>query len=342
MQAFDVVIAGAGLIGLSCALELEARGMKVAVVDKGRVAAEASWAAAGMLAAQDSTNPPELTDLAAFSNALYPEFLHRVSELSGMDVPFETQWTLEEVEGWRHHKNTLPVLRGKGYRRINEQSVDPRKLTAAVAEALRRKDIPLLEKSPVRSASANSLGVTVKTPAETLEGGCFLDCTGAWSPSPIHPAKGQVVRVHAPGALAARGMGNIVVRAHDVYMVPRLDGSVVIGATVEDAGFDRTVHDADILHLQAEAAEHLPALADAPVLESWAGLRPDTPDHLPLLGATGDRSFIASGHFRNGILLAPATAHVMAQLIRGEELSVGLDAFAPSRFQPATAYSTKP
>ena len=100
-----------------------------------------------------------------------------------------------------------------------------------------------------------------------------------------------MLRVHAPGALAVHGHGNVTVRTEDIYLLPRLDGSVVIGATIEDAGFDVSTSDADIARLRARAAELLPALAAAPELERWAGLRPDTPDHLPVIGRTGEHSW---------------------------------------------------
>lgn len=325
-------MAGAGVIGLSCALELRAAGMQVVVLERGMAGRQASWAAAGMLAASDAENPADLKALAARSLDLYPDYLDILRERGGVDVPFETQWTLEHAEGWRHHRTTLPALGGKGFRRIAEQSVDPRRLLEALLAAVAAAGVELREETPVRGAYELTDGINIRAGKEMLSCGAFLDCTGAWSAAPVHPAKGQMLRVDAPGVMAAYGLGNVVVRTPDVYLVPRLDGSVVIGATVEDAEFDRTVHDADIAHLRYEAAELLPALRDAAELERWAGLRPDTPDHLPILGRTGPHSFTATGHFRNGILLAPVTAQVMAETVLGEELSVDLQAFAPGRF----------
>jgi glycine oxidase len=127
----------------------------------------------------------------------------------------------------------------------------------------------------------------------------------------------------------------VVVRTQDVYLVPRLDGSVIIGATVENAEFDRKVYEPDLQRLRAKAAELLPVLAGAPEIASWAGLRPDTPDHLPFLGQADTRAFVAAGHFRNGILLAPATAHVMMQLVLGIRTSVDLAPFRLDRFRAA-------
>jgi glycine oxidase len=130
---------------------------------------------------------------------------------------------------------------------------------------------------------------------------------------------------------------HVVVRTPEVYIVPRTtDASgirAVIGATVEDDGFDKTVRPADIARLRTQAANLFPPIADAPEVETWAGLRPSTPDNLPLLGHIPgqENQFLATGHYRNGILLAPATAHVMAQLILGEQPSVDLAPFSPLR-----------
>jgi glycine oxidase len=130
---------------------------------------------------------------------------------------------------------------------------------------------------------------------------------------------------------------DIVVRTPDIYIVPRTQGPnagrAIIGATVEDRGFDKTVHSAAIARLHAQASLLLPALAAAPVLESWAGLRPATPDGLPLLGsvAGNPRHLLATGHYRNGILLVPATAHLIAQLLFNQHSPINLSPFSPTR-----------
>ncbi len=128
---------------------------------------------------------------------------------------------------------------------------------------------------------------------------------------------------------------HFVVRTPDIYIVPRTSGPnagrAIIGATIEDAGFDKTLHPSDIAHLRSLAAALLPPLADAPQFEAWAGLRPATPDGLPILGALTPNHFIATGHYRDGILLAPATAHVIAQLLLKEQTSIDLTPFSPTR-----------
>lgn len=332
----DVVITGAGLIGLSCALELQSLGMRVTVLERDTAALQASWAAAGMLAAHDLLNPIALRPLSDLSIELYPAFLARIAALTGITVPMETEWTLE---GPHPHSATaqhdLSQLQRPGFIRIAEQSLDPRKLTAALVAAVRSTDIDLREHTSVRGWTESADGVEVQAESGSFRAGYVLDCTGAWSDHPVRPAKGQMLRVTAPGVLISPALGNIVVRTPQIYLVPRLDGSVVIGATVEDAGFDTTTHDADLNQLRQHAAALIPSLAEAVEVERWAGLRPDTPDHLPLLGQVSERRFLATGHYRNGILLAPATARVMAQLIQGQQPAATLDSFAPGRFAQA-------
>jgi glycine oxidase len=127
-----------------------------------------------------------------------------------------------------------------------------------------------------------------------------------------------------------------VLRAPDVYVVPRSSGKVLVGATVEDVGYDKSVDPATVHALFSAAAKYLPELASAPITQSWAGLRPGTPDSLPILGATEMPGvLIASGHFRNGILLSPITAKIMANLVEGRPSPLDIGAFAPSRFRSA-------
>jgi glycine oxidase len=325
----DVLITGAGIVGLSCALELSSQGMRVTLLEKGAAGQQASWAAAGMLAARDPENPPALQPLSEFSIALYPDFLTRIESLSGVPVPLETGTVYESggapilrfhETGLRDGQSTLLARNGLIAR--PEHSLDPRRLAAALLLAVRASGVDLREGVEVQQAATSE----VRTSAGSITFGTFIDCRGAWAGVTVVPRKGQMLRVHAPGVLPG------VVRTPQIYMVPRLDGSVVIGATVEDAGFDKAVHAADLAELRARAAALIPQLTDAPELESWAGLRPDTPDHLPLIGRTGHNRFIAAGHFRNGILLAPGTARVMLQLVQGQQPEVDLTAFSPDRF----------
>jgi glycine oxidase len=327
----DVVVIGGGLIGLTIALEMQIRGARVCVVERRRAMGQASIAAAGMLAVDDPQNPPELLPLARLSVAMYPEFLRRLEALSGVAVPFQTETALQYVGDGR-------VVR------LAERSLDPRQLAAAVLGAVRAASIELHEEALVASVSPRGDGYSVVTAQGlTILTQSIVYATGAWTPPdldgrvPVLPRKGQMLRVRPPRRLTLTE----VHRGDQVYVVPRTcgeqAGTALIGATIEDAGFDTTVREADLSRLRGLAAELVPALGaetDAPMVEAWAGLRPVTPDGLPLLGSIGEgRRFIATGHYRNGVLLAPATAAVMADLVMGGAAQMDLAAFRVGRFQ---------
>jgi glycine oxidase len=348
----DICIAGAGIIGLSLALELNRRGMAVTVLDRSSPLSEASTAAAGMLAAGDPHNPSPLHSLANLSLSLYPAFLDRLHVLSGIRVPFQTQSTLQALpHGVLGASNELtaedlarllPLLNTCSQRFIllEEHSLDPRQLATALLAAIQNTTINLRPNMPVLSTRPVNNAVEIQTPTGLVRAKQFVDCTGAWasitsrlSNLQVAPKKGQLLAVSLPPSLPL----HLVVRTPDIYIVPRTSGPnagrAIIGATIEEAGFDKTVHLSDIAQLRSLAASLLPPLADAPQLQAWAGLRPATPDGLPLLGSLPAQPghFIATGHYRDGILLAPATAHVMAQLLSGESPSIDLTPFSPVR-----------
>ena len=338
----DVLIAGGGLIGLACALELRSRGLSVTVLERGRVCGEASTAAAGMLAGHDATHPEALRVFAEWSESLYAGFLQQVCDLSGTAVPLHTRWALERAPQHAGLASTrvsaqkvLPSLSpdAAGFVLTGEDSLDPRLLAPAVRAAAAVAGVLIREGVEVANVQADSSSVRVSSGMDRqYEADLFLDCTGAWCPQHVFPVKGQMLRVRAPHAMISPYLGPIVVRSEEVYAVPRVDGTVVIGATVEQAGFDRSVHDEDIARLRALAAGLVPELRQAPEVERWAGLRPGTPDGLPVLGRTGERTFVAAGHFRNGILLAPGTARLIGQLLTGAQSSIATSAFRPERF----------
>lgn len=344
MQHSDICIAGAGIIGLSLALELHHRRARVTVLEQAAPLSEASTAAAGMLAAADPDNPPQLRPLSELSIALYPAFLQRLHDLSGISVPFHTGTTLQALPP--HVTDTTGILTAEDLRRIlpqlapgnhrflllDEQSLDPRQLAVVLLAAVRAAAIEVRTHTQVLSTNSLGNAVEVHTTAGIFHAAQFVDCTGAWGAN-VAPKKGQMLAVSLPPSIHLQS----VVRTPDIYIVPRAAGPTpvraIIGATVEDAGFDKAVHPADIRRLKSQAVSLLPQLASAEILESWAGLRPATPDSLPLLGHSpaGPNQFVAAGHYRNGILLAPATAHVMAQMLTGETPSIDLTPFSPSR-----------
>jgi glycine oxidase len=325
----------------------------VVVLEQGMPLAEASTAAAGMLAAGDPENPPQIRTLSELSRNLYPEFLNRLLDLSGIAVPFQTGTTLQEVHpshlesargltvlGPETLSLMLPQLNAKNRRFIllEENSLDPRELALALAASMKAAGIDLRSSQPVRKIHQNSWGVEIDTASGKLHSGSVVDCTGAWGVAAFTqgqvrplPRKGQMLAVSLPASLPLQ----MVIRTPDIYIVPRTTGTAagraIIGATVEDAGFDKIVHPNDVAHLKAEAAKLLPQIGDAVEVESWAGLRPGSTDGLPLLGQAEKNIFVAAGHYRNGILLAPATARIMAQLLMEERPEVDLSAFSPCR-----------
>lgn len=349
-RASDVCIAGAGIIGLSLALELHRRGLRVTVLDQSMPLSEASSAAAGMLAAADPHNPPQLRALANLSVELYPAFLEQVQQLSGQSVPFQTHTTLQSIPRSSTENpltasdlsHLLPSLRQGNHRFIllDEHSLDPRQLGPALLAAVESTSIDLRSHIARVASEVSGDGVRVTTPSDSFYAHRFIDCTGSWSASTpgieIAPKKGQMFYLSLPAHLPL----HFVVRTPEVYVVPRTigpnSGKVLIGATVEDAGFNKTVHIADIRSLRALASNLLPIFAESEPIESWAGLRPGTSDDLPLLGQHPDKPnhLFATGHYRNGILLAPATARVMAQLVLGEQPVVDLSAMSPARGKP--------
>ena len=342
VASHDFVIAGAGIIGLSLALELHRRGASVVVLDAGAAMQQTSSAAAGMLAVDDLANPPALHPLAQLSASLYPEFLDRIAELSGTRVHFQTSATLEAGDpqnAFPDPQLIVPQLRSgtHHFHLLDERSVDPRQLASALREAVRATSIELREHTALQRIQTSSTSVRVETAGsatDLLEASHLIDCMGCWSPAPVFPRKGQMLAVRIPAELDLA----CVVRTEDIYIVPRTDGPnagrAIIGATIEDAGFDLTVHALDILILNAKAVKLLPSLEHAEFLESWSGLRPSTADGLPILGAAPrqPRYVLATGHFRNGILLAPATARVIAQLLFNEPPALDLNPFSPTRF----------
>ena len=345
----DAILAGGGIIGLALALELRRRGLSVTVVERGQAMSSASWAAGGMLAVDDPQNPPALMPLCRLSRTLYPEFLERVESLSVQRVPLRTQQALQYVDarishGLRMATREEMALLAPGlhsgdlqFALLEEGSLDPNDLRTALPAAVLAAGGNILEETAVLGVKAGASGVRVQTASGVLSAGIFVNCCGAWAGEaalgglPIAPVKGQMLNLHcAPERL--RG----VVRAPGVYLIPRGEGRVTIGSTIEDAGFDETVREASIAALAERARALVPELQPLPQAEHWAGLRPGTPDALPVLGAAAmEHGWHATGHYRDGILLAPATARLMAQMILGETPEIPVGDFSPQRFAAA-------
>ncbi|HEX3093798.1 MAG TPA: glycine oxidase ThiO [Candidatus Angelobacter sp.] len=342
MKSWDVIIAGAGIIGVSLALELRERGRAVLVLDRAEPGGEASSAAAGMLAAADPETPPALRSIAFESARMFPEFVRKVETAGKMQVDFRCVGTIALLPDApappEYHSLSTdelhrlePSLKSSGQSAffVQEDSVDPSLLMRAALAATHNLGVEIRGHAEVKNIRTRAGAIEVLAGADTFSASFAVDCRGAWSGAPVKPRKGQMLYVQPQAAMLQH-----VLRAPDVYLVPRSSGKVLVGATVEDVGYDKSVDHATIHSLLIAATKYLPELASAPVTQSWAGLRPGTPDGLPILGATEMPGvFIASGHFRNGILLAPVTAKIMADLVEGRPSPFDIGAFAPSRFR---------
>ena len=353
VKTWDVIIIGGGIIGLSLSITLRKRGASVLVVERGEPGREASHAAGGMLVDCQLETPPALQSLAMASARMYPEFAHELEVESGMKVDLRDfgtilELSLEQLQGAPEFAagNVLPgdlddiepalVFAKANPAYLRERSIDPRALTGAALRTAKARGVDFSSGHPVTTvdvADGQVAGVT--TTKTSLLAPKIVNCAGAWSGQigphafPTRPVKGQMLclLMHPPNLLKH------VVRTPDVYLIPRSDGRLLVGATVEEAGFDKRTDPDTILRLHRAALKLVPKLADAKILEDWAGLRPGTPDKLPILGATATPGYyVATGHFRDGILLAPITAQVMVDVIEGRRPEHDLTPFSPSRF----------
>jgi glycine/D-amino acid oxidase-like deaminating enzyme len=219
---------------------------------------------------------------------------------------------------------------------LKERCVDPRDLTLAAVAAARHRGIDLSIGDHVVALELTNGDVSgVRTNKTRFASGTVVNCAGAWAGQiepntfPTRPVKGQMLSVLMPQKELIRH----VIRTPDVYLIPRTDGRMLIGATVEEAGFDKRTVPETIQKLRQAALDLVPELENARILEAWAGLRPGTPDGLPILGPTSTPGyFIATGHFRDGILLSAITAKLMAQIMVGQEPALSISSFSPERF----------
>lgn len=353
MKTWDAIIIGGGIIGLSLALELHRRGMRILVVERGEPGREASHAAAGMLADSTFETPPALQPLATASARMYLEFVRELEDESGMRVDLRSDGTIFFPPAEQIYENPefssadlvpapLPELEpalGDSSRPafyLRERSVDPRALVTAALKAARHRGIDTSSADAVRFIDlADNRVIGINTEKTNFLAPRVINCAGAWSGQlpphhfPTRPVKGQMLSLAAPH----RDLLRHVVRAPEVYLVPRSDGRILIGSTQEEAGFDKRTDPDTIQRLHRAAIALVPKLSEARILEAWAGLRPGTPDCLPILGATPTPGYyVATGHFRDGILLTPVTAHLMAEVICNGKTDYDIAPFSPVRF----------
>ena len=363
----DVVVVGGGIIGCSIALRLAQSGLKVAVIERGRIGREASWAAAGMISPQtEASGPGPFFDLCLRSRSLYPEFTAEVTELSGIDVEYRNQGSLciQLTEDDKSHARQWTTWQSEAGLRIesipldtlhqlepsvtesatgavfvpSDHQVENRRLMQGLELALRRLGVEVIEEQTASELTVERNRVTgILCGAQRLDPGLVVIAAGCWSGELLEPAGLKVDTIPARGQMVAlKGAGspiNHALHSSKCYVIPRLDGRILVGATVEYVGFQKGITAGGISSLLAAAIELAPGLTSCEIIEAWSGLRPDTSDHLPILGPSGvDNLLLATGHFRNGILLAPITAELIAATISGGGPILELMPFSIDRF----------
>jgi glycine oxidase len=370
MKAFDAVIAGGGVIGAAIALELAEGGLRVGLFDAREPGREASWASAGMIApAPESAETARLVPMSVASVALYPEFIRKVEALSEMSAEYRKDGALEvaldpgaaealcaavalqhqlglKAEAIRAERarEMEPGLSGQiaaAMYREDEASLDARTFTKATLKAAERRGVEIfggngakaLWKEGARCKGLILENGQVEAKWTVIAAGCFSARIEGVAPyAPVFPAKGQMIALRCETTEIRRAlwMGH-------TYLVPRNDGRILAGATIERTGFDRQVTVGGMRAILNEATRIVPGLEKARIEETWAGLRPDSADHLPIIGPTDlEGLLIATGHFRSGILLTPVTARMIQEWVSVQRVSVDWEQVSPMRFLEAT------
>jgi glycine oxidase len=364
----NVLIVGGGIMGLSVAVDLAKSGVKVTVLERSIPGAEASSAAAGMLAPQlEMKAPGPYLDLCLRSRGLYPAWAKDLEERSGVDVAYVESGSLSvafnetevhDLDGqvaWQRAsglradfltgaelKKLEPKLSDKilaGAHHPDDHQVDPMKLLRALSIAAARAGA-VFRTGYVRSlVEENGRIIGADVDGERLTADLVVLAAGSWSglvagarvdPRVVKPAKGQMV-----GLELRQPPTRCFIKSMTGYVVPRQDGRVIAGSTMELVGYDKGVTAKGVAKILQAAMDMVPELEDATVTSTWAGLRPWSQDGLPLLGeGPVPGLLLATGHFRNGILLAPITAKVIGQLVRNEKVSVDLKPFRSERLPP--------
>lgn len=366
-----ILIVGGGVIGLSIAEHLLRRGVSCTLLDRGPFAKEASWAGAGYLDLRSCARVGgAFFDLCRRSHSLFPEWVERLKKESGvdpelldsgsLDVAFndEEENAIRQMEAslgafglsgeWLTPAQALqkeprlsPKAKSAFYLKETHQ-VRPPRLTRALIQVLQKGGALLREVEPVEDflLKGNKF-VGVRTTKGVIEGDGVVLASGAWSgllagkmdrPLPVKPFRGQVVMFRTkPGTLKHILFTGI--QKAFTYLVPRRDGHIYVGSTLEDAGFDKSTSPEGMEKLKVGAAKILPSLSQQLIEDTWAGLRPGSVDGWPYLGAVPglEGVWLATGHFTHGILLSPATGLLMSQAVMGERPAMDLSAFAPDR-----------
>jgi len=364
----DVVVVGAGIIGCAVACELARRGASVQVVDERTVGMGATQASAGVLAPYvEAREGSPLLPLAIRSFGMYDDFISRTAADSGIAVHFRRTGTLnvaiqeDDLSRLRSTAELLTrrsvpceLLDGAGTRRAEPLVADDAlggllipgqgfvvasELTRALATAARRHGAQLVEGGRVLRVARKNGDLTVETSRGTLTGNAGVLAAGSWAGqieiagvatrAPVRPVRGQLLHVTWNGPAVRR-----VTWGERCYLVPWDDGTLLIGATVEEAGFDERATVAGVRDLLEAACDLVPHTWATGFLGARVGLRPGTPDDLPIIGRSTvlPNLMYAAGHYRNGVLLAPLTAQLVADVLLDNRIDPALEAISPRRF----------
>jgi len=370
----DVAVIGGGVIGLAIAWRAAQRGLSVCVLERGELGAGASHVAAGMLAPVTEADPGELAllQLGLRSARAWPAFAEQLAQAAGVDPGLRRSGALvvardrDEAEALERELalridlglDVQPLLPSAA-RRLEpalaptvrlaldvpgDHSADPRAVVIALAQAARRAGVTLRTGTAVERVERAGGAVTgvVVAGGEVVPAARIVVAAGAWTGAigglpriPLRPVKGQILRLRDP---AGAGLLERIVRFEGGYLVPRGDGRYVLGATMEERGFDTTVTAGGLYELLRDASELVPGVHELIIEEMAAGLRPATPDNAPVLGRDGELEGLvwATGHHRNGILLAPATGALVAGALDGDDVP---PAFSARRFARARQWA---
>ncbi len=362
----DILVLGGGMIGTAIAEELARRGRRVTVLEQGTIGCEASTAAAGILSAQmDIERPGPLLDLCQASRRIYPGWARRLESASKQRVGWHEDgilwvafnqpelrrmarraaWQRRRglpVETWsafqiRHREPVVSRRVAGGFFFPTEAQLDNVKLMRALAIAARKAGVTIREGIRVSRVRQSPRGLRVETSAGVREAKTVINCLGSWAPldgllprPPIIPARGQILCFDAPKQLFRH-----VVMSDRAYGVQRRDGRLIVGSTVEFVGYNRHLTLAGIQTIMSGFEEMTDGdlVGDCTLRGTWAGLRPYCEDQLPMLGPTSIPGLLlAAGHFRHGILLAPITATLIADVVTTDRCPIELVPFLPSRF----------
>jgi glycine oxidase len=366
-QTSHVVVVGAGIVGCAVAYELARRGVSVQVIDRREVGQGATQASAGVLAPFIEAHQRQpLLELTTRSLELYDEFVARVVEDSGAAIQYVRSGTLEVAtdddglarlgeiraacaargidadlldanEVRQAEPHLAPVVRGALLVR-SHGFIGASELTAALRRAATAHGVSFQTSSAATRIARNGAGIRIETAGDAFACESAIVAAGSWSgrvevdgatPVPIRPVRGQLLHLGWPSPPLRR-----VVWAPDCYLVPWTDGSVLVGATVEEVGFDERATVAGVRALIDATGRVAPEVYQASFKEARVGLRPATPDELPVIGPSASVPGLvyACGHFRNGILLAPLTAALVGDLVVEEKHDAALEVTTPSRF----------